>query len=97
MADPVATGPGASSLSVVGDAPEAIDLSEGLWDVDDVAAFLKCSRRSVYALPGLPFVKLRITGRRWLKRYAPSQVRAWARARLTHAITPAAAPPARAA
>ena len=71
-----------------GAAPDPIDdpLVEGLWEARDVAAFLRISPRSVYDLPGMPFVKLRIKGDRWLKRYVPAEVRAWTRARLTHSV-----------
>lgn len=64
-----------------------IDMADGLWDADDVARFLRVSRRSVYSLPGLPRVKLAITGDRALVRYVPAEVRAWAAARLTHSLT----------
>lgn len=63
------------------------DLQDGLWDAADVARFLKISARSVYDLPGLPFVRLRIKGERHLKRYIPAEVRAWTVARLTHSLT----------
>jgi hypothetical protein len=63
------------------------DLREGLWDVADVARFLKISARSVYDLPGMPCVRLRITGARHLRRFVPAEVRAWARARLSHSMT----------
>lgn len=62
-------------------------LAEGLWNADDVAAFLKVSRRSVYDLPGLPKVRLRITGSRSLVRFVPAEVRTWARERLSHTLT----------
>lgn len=62
-------------------------LAEGLWNVADVAGFLKVSQRSVYDLPGLPKVRLRITGNRSLVRYVPAEVRAWARERLSHTLT----------
>jgi predicted DNA-binding transcriptional regulator AlpA len=66
--------------------PPVAPTAEGLWNVDDVAAFLRVSRRSVYDLPGLPKVRLAITGRRALVRFLPAEVRAWAAARLTHTL-----------
>jgi hypothetical protein len=61
-------------------------LDEGLWTVADVAAYLKISPRSVYELPGLPRVRVVITGRRALARYVPAEVRAWTLARLSRTI-----------
>lgn len=57
-------------------APQPPTSTETLWNVDDVAAYLKASRSWVYqrATAGLlPYVK--IGG---LLRFVPSAIRAWA-------------------
>jgi hypothetical protein len=58
-------------------------MSDTLWTADDVAAFLKLSRRAIYSLCGLPRVELPGNGARPIVRYDPAEVRAWAANRST--------------
>lgn len=59
-----------------------------LWTVEDVAAYLRVSVRTVYSLPGLPRITLQGRGARRMVRYAPAEVRAYAAQRLTHSVLP---------
>lgn len=59
------------------DADNDVDTCNGLWTAADVAAYLKCTRSTVYKLAdkgGLPFVK--VAGS--LLRFQPELVRAYA-------------------
>lgn len=71
-----------SDLVEIADAPIKED---GLWDIDDVAAWMKVSRwkvRELYRNEGLPFIDLA-----GIYRYDPASVRDWVKKRISSAAS----------
>ena len=65
----------------------ALEQAGGLWDAPHVAALFPVSLRSVYSLPGLPRVRVLVTGTKRPKiGYPPAEVRAYFAARQSHSL-----------